>query len=77
MSDHSSQDLDGLDFDERTTKDRFNERLLKAQESNTDDELVDRIVSEHFKCLKTFNSPFFRTFTSFILWMMQTSYKKN
>lgn len=47
MSDLSSQDLDGLDFAERTTKDMFNERLLQAQESNANDEVVDRIVSEN------------------------------
>lgn len=45
MSDSSTQDLDGLDFSERTTKDRFNERLLEAQENNADNEIIGRIVS--------------------------------
>jgi hypothetical protein len=45
MSDTSNTDLDGLDFDDRTTKDIFNERLQQARENSVDDGLEDRIVS--------------------------------
>ncbi|KAI7892108.1 uncharacterized protein EV154DRAFT_419347 [Mucor mucedo] len=48
MSDSSTQDLDGLDFSERTTKDRFNERLLEAQENNADNEIIGRIDFNDF-----------------------------
>lgn len=45
MSDPFSDELDGLEFDERTTKDSFNERLLKARE-DSEHELEPHLVRQ-------------------------------
>lgn len=43
MSDPFSDELDGLEFNERTTKDSFNERLLRARE-DSEHELEPHLV---------------------------------
>lgn len=44
MSDNSESDLYGLDFEDRTTNDRFNERLLQARDSIADDDQEEHMV---------------------------------
>lgn len=46
MSDPFEFDSDGLDFNDRTTRDSFNERLLRAKEDSEKD-LDSRIVRKH------------------------------
>lgn len=45
MSDPFDEDSDGLEFDDRTTRDSFNERLLRARE-DSEHELEPHLVRQ-------------------------------